>query len=228
MLASTLIDEVYRAYRGKGASRTPAWGTEKANTALSIANRKQREWATDPNNRWASLFEVRDVSPVIATNTPTYDLDDDFMFPSDYAMVTRTSGSLSQYPIITPQRRNLYEQGLYISGRSPKQVTFSQTIDTGLSGGTLAIPGYYMPADMVNASDTVAVDSPEWLIYITASELARNDAAKDDQYVNLVNQANDLYRKMIDNNNGGAFLQPFNIANNMPQINDGLDYDWLD
>lgn len=227
MLASQLLDEIYAAYRGKTTERTPAWGVAKADRTISIANRKMREWATDPNNRWSSLFEIRDVTPVVATNTATYELDDDFFMPSDYALVERTDGTTVQYPIVPPQKRDQFDQSIYLSGINPKKATFAQTIDAGLAGGTLKVPGYFIPADIALATDFVPVDIPEWLVYITASELARNDAAKDDQYVNLVNQANDLYRKMIDNNNGGAFLQPFSITNNMPQVGDSTD-DWLD
>lgn len=228
MTGSELLTQIYYAYRGKGASRVPAWSDEKAQTAIAIANRKKNEWATDANNRWASCFEVRDIADPISTSTFTYDLDTDFFAPSDYALVERTDGTLIEYPITIPQRRNTFNQSLYISGRNPKKVSFAQTIDAGLAGGTLKIPGYYLPPDITSESDEVTIDSPEWLVYITASELARNDAAKDDQYVNLVNQANDLYRKMVDNNNGGAYLQTMTVTNNMPQVGGLGDDDWLD
>lgn len=56
MDTGTLIREIYYAYRGKGASKVPAFGSEKSNTALAIANRKKNEWATDSNQAWASNF----------------------------------------------------------------------------------------------------------------------------------------------------------------------------
>lgn len=227
MLASELLDEIYAAYRGKTVDRTPAWSEAKAVRAITIANRKIREWATDPNNRWASLFSVNDVG-TIDTATFTYDLDDTFFMPSDYALVTKTDDTNVQYPIVPPQRRDQYSQALYISGFDPKTITFAQTIDAGLDGGTLKMPGYYIPDPLSAEGSFVPVDIPEWLVYVTASELARNDAAKEDQVANLVGQANDLYRKMIDNNNGGAFLQGLTIVNNMPNVGSSSDYDWLD
>ena len=56
MNATNLITEVYYAYRGKGATRVPVWGSEKQQTALAIANRKTVEWATDSDQIWASNF----------------------------------------------------------------------------------------------------------------------------------------------------------------------------
>lgn len=229
MTGQQLLNQIYYAYKGKDTSRHPAWGTAKATTAIDIANRKQREWATDPRNKWNSLFEIRAITPVIdalTTPTTTYDLASDFFAPSDYVRIVKTDGSVYEYPITQAQKRNTYDQALYIHGSNPKKITFAQTIDTGLDGATMYVPGYYLPADITSASQFIVVDEPDWLVYITASELARNDAAKDDQYVNLVNQANDLYRKMCDANNDSGFLQLSTVTVNMPII--GLGEDWTE
>lgn len=227
MQVTEFMNQVYYAYRGKGASKTPVAGSEKYNTALAIANRKIKEWATDPNNKWASLFEVRTIDTVDATTpTYTYDLPADFFSASDFAEIIKTDGSKLEYPIVLPQRRNLYNQALYVSGRNPHKITFSQTIDSGLNGGTLKVAAYYIPADLVNPTDVIPVDSPEWLIYATAAELARNDAAKDDQFPNLVGIANDLYRKMVEANNMAGFMQDNIVDNGMPVIGLGSTDDW--
>jgi hypothetical protein len=63
MIVTDLIQEVYTAYRGKGASKTPIAGSEKYATALAIANRKQGEWATDTNQVWVSNFRS-DLTPL--------------------------------------------------------------------------------------------------------------------------------------------------------------------
>lgn len=221
MTAQTLINDVYRAYKGKGASRIPVWGSEKSNLYLAIANRKQREFSTDPRNKWNSLFEIRSISPVIdAATTPTltYNLASDFYLPSDYARIVKTDGSIVEYPIVKAQQRNVQEQSLYIHGSNPKTITFAQTIDTGLDGATLYVPGYYLLADLVNSTDPVLVDDPIWLVYATAAELARNDAAKDAEFPNLSGMANELYQRMSDANNDSGFLQPNAVVNNMPTI----------
>lgn len=218
MLASALLNSIYEAYRGKISSRTPAWGSDKGNLAISIANRKQREWCTDPRNKWNSLFEIRSIG-TIATATDTYDLDDDFYLPSDYAKIIKTDDSIVEYPIINAQKRNTEAQALYIHG-NPKQITFAQTIDSGLASGTLYVPGYYLLADLIASTDTVLVDDPYWLVYATAAELARNDPAKEDNYPSLVGMANELYSKMSNANNDTGFLQPNTIVSNMPVLGD--------
>lgn len=221
MTAQEFLDATYLAYRGKTQSRTPAWGTEKADIVIDIGNRKIREWATDPRNKWSSLFSNTALGTTVDANTPvlTYNLAATFFQPSDYARIVKTDGSTVDYPIVKAQQRNTINgQALYISGSNPKTITFAQTIDTGLHGGTIYVPGYTIPSSITSASDTIPVDDPNWLVYIVASELARNDPAKDDQFASLVGMANDLYRKMSDANNDVGFLQPNTVVNNMPQI----------
>lgn len=227
MTVSALLTQIYLAYRGKGSARVPAFGTDKSNDMLVIANRKKNEWATDPNNKWASLFENRLISVIDYTDT-TYDLPDDFYQPSDFARIVDLNDSIYDYPIVKPQQRNNFSKSVYISGRQPNKIaTFAQEINSSLDGGSLYIPGYYIPVDMALEADIVSVDYPEWLVYIVASELSRNDPAKDDQYVNLVNQANDVYRKMVEANSSVGFMQPNKIMSNMGSIGDAYSEDWL-
>lgn len=291
MIASDLILDTYRAYRGKPDARTPVWGSDKANVALAIANRKITEWATDPRNKWASLFEtssqnepgtvattgttaltgtdtyftdynvgdkitvdgetVRTIDTIVSDTSLTvtvafsntasgvtftkttivdetifgYNLHRNFFASSDYARVTKTDNSIIDYPIAKVTQRGLLEQSLYVHGLNPRKITFAQTMDSSIDGATLSVPGYYIPDSLVNQTDVVPVDDPLWLVYITASELARNDAAKDDQFATLVGMANERYLMMSNNNNDTGFLQPNNVVNNMPQIGDSIT-DW--
>lgn len=291
MTGQELLNEIYAAYRGKVQSRTPSWGSDKANVAIAIANRKQREWATDSRNKWNSLFEttapnepgtvttagtvtltgsgtnftdyevgdtvtvegetVRTIATItsdtvltvtvafsttgsaltftraIIVNTPdqTYSLPRTLFLPSDYAKVVKADDSSFEYPIVKAQQRNT-EQCIYIHGLNPKKATFAQTIDTGIDGATLYVPGYYIPSNIVASTDLVAVDDPSWLVYITASELARNDPAKDDQHPTLVAMANECYLKMSNANNDAGFGQPNSIANLMPTLGDQTEDNW--
>lgn len=222
MTGQELLTQAYIAYRGKGASRVPAWGTEKANTAISIANRKQQEWARDSFHRWNSLFSIKTVG-TINTSNDTYPLPTGFMGNSDFAKVIKTDNSIVEYPVVLPQQRDQFDQALYVLGTN---IVFAQSIDAGLTGGTLKLAAYYIPDDIVNDTDTVAVDDPNWLVYIVAAELARNDPARDDQVGNLVAQANDLYQKMIVNNALSGYLQPNRIETNVPTIGSALDENW--
>lgn len=66
MDAQTLIIEAYTAYRGKGLTKVPVWGTEKSATALRIANRKKNEWARDSSQSWVQNFQ----SDITAVDQP--------------------------------------------------------------------------------------------------------------------------------------------------------------
>lgn len=293
VIASDLLLDIYRAYRGKIDSRAPAWGSDKGNVAIDIANRRVREWATDPRNKWNSLFEIsaqNETGTVATTGTTTltgtgtfftdyaigdqitvsgetvrtidtitsdtvltvtvafsntasaktftrttiidtaiqsYNLSRKFFSSSDYARVTKSDGTYVEYPIVKAQQRNVQSQGVYVHGSNPKKVTFANDIDTGVDAAILTVPGYYIPDEITLATDLVPVDDPTWLVYTVASELARNDPALEDQFPTLVGMANDLYTKMSNANNDTGFLQPNSIINNMPQVSDGPDADWL-
>lgn len=222
MTAQTLLERAWRAYRGKDVTKTPPWGSDKANMVLDLANQKKDEWAMDSNQKWTSLFEVRDIG-TIATATLTYNLDADFLYPSDFIQVEKTNGDVVDISITKPQHRLDNTESVYISGSGPKVLTFAGTIDSGLDGGTLRAPGYYLPADMTIVSSVVAVDDPNWLVYIVASELARNDPAKQDEFPNLIGMANELYKKMVNANNDIGFKQGGTIPYNIQQVGDYSD-----
>lgn len=226
MTGQELLSNVYTTYRGKIAPRTPAWGSDKANVVLSIANLKIREWASDPRNKWNSLFVIEPVG-TLSTGTLSYDLDESFFMSSDYARIVKTDGSIYDVPIVKAQQRNVSSsQSIYIHGQNPKMMTFSQALDAGLDGATLYAPGYYFPDPIVSATDIVPVDDPNWLVYIVASELARNDPSKEDNFPTLVGMANEFYSRMSNANNDVGFAQPNSIVNLMPQISPDLDEDW--
>lgn len=287
MIASDFLLDVYRAYRGKIDSRAPAWGSDKANVAIDIANRNIREWATDPRNKWNSLFDttapnepgtvttagtttltgsstyftdyevgdkilvsgetVRTIATItsdtsltvtvafstsvaslsftraiiVDTTDQTYSLPRTLFLPSDYMKIVKTDTSYVEYPIVKAQQRNTPSgQATYIHGLNPKKITFAQDIDTSLSGGTIYVPGHYIPAELTASTSVVPVDDPSWLVYITASELARNDPAKDDQFPTLVGMANECYLKMSNANNDLGFGQPNSVNNFMPNMGD--------
>ncbi len=293
MTGQELLSNVYTVYRGKIASRTPAWGSEKAIVLLNIANRKQQEWATDPRNKWNSQFllsapietgtvatagttaltgtgtfftdyrvgdtilvsgeTVRTIATIVSDTSLTvtvafsntdsgltftrntiiddavqsYNLHRRLYLSSDFARVVKTDDTYFDFGIVKAQQRNITSsQAGYIHGLNPKTFTFAQTMDSGLDGAELFVPGYYIPESITASTDLVVVDDPNWLVYIVASELARNDPAKDDQFPTLSGMANELYMRMSNANNDVGFLQMNSIVNNMPQISNDLDEDW--
>ena len=163
---------------------------------------------------------------VDTTNDLTYKLNRRFFQPSDFAKVVRTDSSITEYPIVKAQQRSIVDQALYVHGLAPKKITFAQKIDSGLDGGVLTVPGYYSPAPILLPTDVIPVDDPNWLVYITASELARNDPAKEDNFPTLAGMANDLFTKMSNANADVGFAQPNSIVNLMPSIGDQTGESW--
>lgn len=287
MIASELLQQAYTAFRGKIAAKTPAWGTDKANVVLEIANRKIGDWARDPDQVWASLFRsditavnqpgtvttagtttltgsgtyftdfkagdtilvsgetVRTISAIasntsltvtsafstsagsltfshrsiIATAIQEYSLHRSLYIPSDKLTISTTSQNI-YFCLVRPQERNYGK--VYLSGNNPKKITFYDTIasTSQVVGGTLLMPGYYLPSSLTLETDIIPVDDPEWLVLITASELARNDSAKSDQFPNLVAMANERYAKMISANISIGFGNGGTVPNLMPRIGD--------
>lgn len=224
MTVQQLLDNVYLIYRGKIASKTPVFGSDKADIVLAIANMKQADWAGDADNVWASLFDIKTVGTTINTSTYSYNLDATFMFPSDFFTITKTTGDTVELSITKPQHRLDNPTSVYISGKNPKKVNFPTTaMDSSFNGGVLKAPAYYAPATMTLATDVVSVDDPNWLVYVVAAELCRNDPAKESQFANLFGIANDLYVGMVSANNNIGFKQGGTTPYNMPSIGDQTD-----
>lgn len=215
MTLADLVSDSYLAYRGKLAN-VPAAGTEKYNRIVRIANRKQREWALDANVDWPSLYDYRQLGTV-STGVQEYDLDDDVIRVSDYVTLTDSSNNNKRIEVIKPQTITEYVAGCYVHGTNPKQLTFLTPITAALSGRSLYVPCFAMPPDLVNPTDVVTADNPEWLIYAIAAELARNDYSKVDQFGNLNGIAMNLYSQMVTEAESSSFLQPNGVTNNMPQ-----------
>lgn len=202
MLVSELIEAAHVAY--KGNLRVPAEGTTKYSVYLSIANRKQREWANDPTVDWASLYSDESVGTVSGSSRE-YDLPIEVVRPSDFIYL-EIDGVMHPYNVVPPREidRTSRRQAVSVIG---KTLRFSYDIADNLNGANIIVPAFYMPDALEDPTDEVAVDNPDWLVYALAAELARNDYSKDDQYPNLAGMANDLYEKMRLANEEVSYLQ---------------------
>lgn len=212
-----VLTDAYIAYRGK-SSNMPASGTSKYNDMLAILNRKQREWWSDPNTDWPSLFALT-ADGTVTSGTQTYALPATLLRLSDY-IILQDSNLVNKYiTVVKPAQRAMYSSGCYVYDSNPMMLTFITTIDSNLTGLNLIVPGYIAPVDLVNMTDIVAVDDPNWLVYSVASELARNDYSKEEQFPNLNGIANALYQQMVDDAFANSQLQPNGVPNVMPQPN---------
>jgi hypothetical protein len=155
---------------------------------------------------------------VIKSGVQTYNLHRQFYQPSDSAIASGTQDY--EYSFSLPQERDRFVLNTYISGIYPKNITFTDTIDSDnpIVGSELEVPGYFLPEDLTADTDTVPVDDPYWLVYTVASELAFNDLTYADKYAELNNKANNLYSMMIKANRNATNKYPRTIRTSVNRI----------
>lgn len=213
MLVSTLYDRINSALRGQD-DETPSEGSAEATYWLGIINRKKDEWAYDPFENWSSLFEERVLNDPIALATQDYDLDADFLRPSDTIKVL-VGDQVHTFDLVEPQLRDTTSGSAYISG---KKLHFNDDISADLIGGTIIVPGFYLPADLLNFSDTVPVDDPNWLALAVAAELAFSDVTYEDKMADLIGMSNNLYTRMKAANRKGTVTSPRKLTVRVKRI----------
>lgn len=214
MTVTTLIERINYALRGID-DETPTEGSETANYWLSVINQKKDEWAKDPNESWRSLFEVRSIGTI--NTSSTYDLDEDFIRPSDsvYVMVGTDK---HEFNLVTPELRDETPLAVYISGVNPQKVVFNDPISDTIVGGSLYVPGYFLPADLTSYTQDVPVDDPNWLAMASAAEIAFNDVSYEDKSADINAKANALYTQMKSSNKRGTPTNLRKVPTNVSRI----------
>jgi len=218
MLVSSLVQEISYNLRGLDDA-APSEGSDEANYWLSLANQKKDDWAGDPNENWTSLFEERALVATIAAGDNTYNLDTDFIRLSDSVFVT-VGTNQSEFTTTEPENRAKNSTSVYTSGKNPKVLNFNGQISATsiYAGGTITVPGYYLPDDMTAFTDTVPVDDPHWLAMAVASEVAFNDTSYEDKAPDLLAKANELYTSMRANNRKGTSTTPKTVQTQLKKI----------
>ena len=209
MILSEAISKINYALRGIDDD-APVEGSDEYSYWVSVLNRKKDELYEDVTKRWSNVFEARSLGTISATDEPTFDLDDDFLAPSNRAYVLLSSGSRSYFPIVKPEEAVEVGRYFYIAGQDPQTLYFSREIlsDDQIVGGELFLPAYFMPDDFTNAGQTLLVPDANWLVMATAAEIAYNDIIYEDRAEGLNAKANNLYQQMIAKNRRGTWDNP--------------------
>lgn len=187
----------------------PNSGTAEWNYWISLLNIKKNEIFQDPRN-WSHIYEVRSIGTISASTAPSFDLDDDFISPSDSVYVVDTSSNRHDFTLIKPEERSTLTQNVFIAGMNPQvlyfanQITATQTIVSG----TLYMPGYWMPSDITANTQTVPLPDPNWGVFAVASEIAFSDITYEDKAETLNAKANNLYMLMTKKNRKGTHKNP--------------------
>lgn len=214
MLVSNLIPASYLRATGTVSTLTSSDGDWTK--LLQLADYYQQTWANEPGVDWVSLY-----SPAVAcgtvTATDTFSLDSSIHKVSqgadDPVRIYWTDGvKYTDFIVVSPDRLKDYAGGNYVavSGNSLKFARTFTAADPEF-GGTINVPAYTLPAALTGGTDTIAVDNPYWLVTMCAAEYTRNNLVRQNQYPNLLAEANELMKKMIENNDpqqDGVVMHP--------------------
>lgn len=217
MLVDTAINKVNLLANGKGSDLTV--DSTKYTKILRLLNFYKDVWAQEPGIQWNSLRSLKSLAATVsATATyalPTAVIDGTAKLSTqegDFVRILHTDGvSESDYTLV--QDSKLYNDGQSINNpggdyvaRRGNSLIFpvAFTASSAQFGGTIKIPIYTTPADMVSSTsdptDTVEIDDPYWIIFMAAAEYVRNDVTKQNQYANLIAQATNCMNGMKENN----------------------------
>lgn len=147
---------------------------------------------------------------VIATGVQSYSLHRSILGLSDDLSVTDTSSNITYIQPVQPAERDSQIQRFYVSGANPQVLTFSETIAStdSIVGGSISVPGYYMPDDVSLEADVLPIPDPYWGVLATAAEIAFSDVTYEDKAEGLNTKANNLFRLMSRKNKRGTFGNP--------------------
>lgn len=163
------------------------------------------------------------------TATDSFDIDLDTIrkisdTDQDYIRINHTDGkSYTDYELVSADTLKQYYDGQtkqsptgYYCAQIGATLVFNHTfVSTDPQfGGTIKVPVFLYADHLVNASDTVPVDNPNWLVAICAAEYVRTDIIRQAQYPNLINEANSLMARMKDDNDAQIVRanMPFSAA----------------
>lgn len=208
MILQDFINRVNYALRGVD-DEAPTLGSDEWIYWVDTLNRKKDELYLDTTKNWATTYQVANLGAVQASTTPTYELEDEFINPANMAYILTSTGARREYKIIKPEESTTNTQAVYIAGTDPQTLYFSQAIVTGddIINGTLYLPGYYMPEDVLptNANALIPLPDANWGVMAVAAELAFGDITYEDKTENLNAKANGLYNQMVMRNRKGTY-----------------------
>lgn len=217
MLVNTAINKVNLLANGKGADLVV--DSTKYTKILRLLNLYKDVWAQEPGVQWNSLRSLASLSATVSA-TATYALTTAIIDGTaklstqegDYVRILHTNGiNESDYTLVQDSR--LYNDGASINNpggdwvaRRGSNLIFPVAFTSASAqfGGTIKVPVYTTPADMVSSTtdptDVIEIDDPYWIIFMAAAEYVRNDVTKQNQYANLIAQATNAMYGMKENN----------------------------
>lgn len=202
----TVADFVAQSYlKATGTVSTLTSSDSDWTKLLALGNYYQQTWANEPGVDWRSLYDPS-VDCGTVTATDTFNLAASIHKVSQNAddpvrIVHTDATQFTDYTIVPHDELKQYTSGNYCT-QVGSTLVFNNafTSDSAELGGTINVPAYTLPSTLSASTDPIQVDIPEWLVVICAAEYVRNNLVKQNQYPNLLAEANELMKKMIENN----------------------------
>lgn len=211
MVVSDFVPAV--SYQATGKVNSYATGSTKWLKVLALANSCIRDWQDEPGVDWNSLYTPDySIGTVTATNS--------FTVPAVIRKISNQEGDViriihadgvafTDYSVIPNDRQKDFADGTrtfqnnFIIQVGPT-IKFNRAFNSTdpQFGGTITIPGYLYASTLVNDSDVVPVDIPNWLVYATAAAFDSTDVTRQQLVPRLETKANEIMQVMISNNDG--------------------------
>lgn len=204
LTTSSFVAATYLKATGEVSTLTSS--DDDWNKILGIANLFIDEWASEPGADWRSLYSTVSLAGTV-TATDTFALGTTIRKVSnqegDFVRILHTNGTTyTDYQLVAPERLKYYSTGAYCAQEGSNLVFNAAFKTTDLQyGGTIKVPAYLFASHLASSSDLVPVDDPNWLVVVTAAEWSRTDITRQNQYSNLIAEANNLMAGMKLANN---------------------------
>lgn len=203
MTASEFVSAAFLQATGK--LPTFSSGDSKWQRLLAIGNFFIDEWSNEPGVDWHSLYSPAFNNGLI-TATDTFALDEDIKRidhqQGNKVRIQHTDNTYTEYNLVPAVRFQDYQHGAYCT-QVGRDLVFNEAFTAASLqfGGTLLIPAHLYPTKLVDDTDPVPVDDPNWLVFVTAADFVRNDVTRKDLRADLINQANKVMARMREDNN---------------------------
>ena len=194
---------------------------KKYQKIVGIANMYIPVWQSEPNVDWQSLYDPNYNIGILSTDQE-YEID--FTKVAKISNIygdtikVKKDNQIKEYTTVPPEQVGMYK-GQDCCTIAGNKLVFIDPIrnDDPMLGGEIEIPVYLKALLLTGAGSTIPVDNPMWLVTMCAAEYARNDILLQNQYGNLIEEANQLMQKMIENNGAQASYRPLHT---IPGVSD--------
>lgn len=197
-----------------GKARTLATTSTRYIRYLALANLIQRKLIKEPDIQWDWTYDRVSLGTITSDRV---DMDDSIYAlhtdDDDPVYIALTgSNQRSYWKLVEPGDLEYYRYER-VCAQIGSELVFTRTFastDQEYSGEVF-VPAHVTPDPFTSSSDDVLIPNPEYLSTMIAAESVRNTVTKQNQYGNLVADANNMLTSMRQRNTGSiqtARLRP--------------------